>query len=289
MSHPPTSPDPAPALERPPQDVLWHDLTPITGRQTIVELLLPLPWLAASWVAYGTAYWWLGPLASFMFFLCALRLNHEAIHGNLGLSRSGDSIVMHVLSAGMLGSNHADAYCHLKHHQFTMGPDDHEGKCGHMRLWQVLAYGPRFPVDLNLACWTGGSARWRRLMLRDWGAIAGFAALCLLSGQRFLLLHLAVMALAQCLTAFLCGLDHPSGHRPDRAGRTQPARRAGLGGLFDVLSPRTSSVPESPRQPPARTGTAAGCASAGLCGGALAGRGAGAAEVGAVNRARSRL
>lgn len=190
------------APEKAPKGIEWHDLTPLSRWQTLRELTLPLPWLALSWALYASALWPLGAVGSFMFFLCALRLNHEAIHNNLGMGRSKDSVVMHVLSALMLGSNHAEAWCHMRHHKFAMGPDDHEGKCGTMTAWQVLRYGPRFPIDINLAAWRGGGARWRKRMVRDWVFIAGFVALALALGPRFLLLHLAAMIAAQCLSAF---------------------------------------------------------------------------------------
>ncbi len=153
--------------EQPPKGVEWHDLAQVSTRGQLVELALPLPWLALSWGLYASGFWYLGPLASFMFFLCALRLNHEAIHNNLGLGRAGDANVIHVLSALMTGANHAVAFCHLQHHRLAMAPGDIEGKCGHMRFWQVLAYGPRFPVDLNITAWRGGTPRVRRLRSRQ--------------------------------------------------------------------------------------------------------------------------
>ena len=208
--------------ETPPNGVNWHDLTAVSARQRTVELLLPVPWLGLSWGLYSSQLWYLGPLASFMFFLCALRLNHEAIHGNLGLGRSGDSIVMHVLSALMLGANHAVAFNHLQHHRFAMGPGDHEGKCGHMSFWQVLVYGPRFPVDLNLVAWRNGSHRWRWLLLLDWLGIAGFAGVVVWLSVDFLLLHLAAMIVAQCLTAlFAVWITHQGTQASGIAGRSQ--------------------------------------------------------------------
>lgn len=188
--------------EKAPKGIQWHDLTPLNRWHILKELTLPLPWLVLSWAFYASALWPLGAVGSFMFFLCALRLNHEAIHSNLGLGRRGDNIVMHALSALMLGSNHAEAWCHMRHHKHAMGPDDHEGKCGRMTAWQVLRYGPRFPVDINLAAWRGGGLRWRRRMVLDWLWIAGFLVLALVIGERFLVLHIAAMICAQCLAAF---------------------------------------------------------------------------------------
>lgn len=188
--------------EKPPKGIIWHDLTPLSHLDIFRELTLPVPWLALSLMLYASALWPLGAVGSFMFFLCALRLNHEAIHANLGLPRWADSLVMHVLSALMLGSNHAESWCHMQHHKHAMGPQDHEGKCGHMTAWEVLRYGPRFPVDINLTAWRGGNARTRRLIRRDWMWCAGFVVIALLSGQGFLLLHIAAMVCAQCLAAF---------------------------------------------------------------------------------------
>lgn len=215
--------------EAPPKGIQWHDLTSLTAWQRAVELTLPLPWLAMSWALYATALWPLGAVGSFMFFLCALRLNHEAIHNNLGLTRTRDSWVMHVLSALMLGSNHAEAWCHLRHHKFAMGPDDHEGKCGHMTAWQVLRYGPRFPIDINLGAWRGSNARWRRLILRDWLCCVALISLAVISGQRFLLLHAAAMICAQSLAAFFAvWITHQGLAHTNIAARSQrgPLARA---------------------------------------------------------------
>lgn len=188
--------------ERPPKGVPWRDLADVTPRMRLGELFLPLPWLALSLALYASPLWPLGALGSFMFFLCALRLNHEAIHSNLGLDRAGDSIVLHVLSMLMLGSNHAVAHGHMIHHRHVMGPEDFEGKCGHMSALQVLFYGPRFMIDIIRHGWTGGTNRTRRRMLIDALLVAAMLGTALLSGSRALLLHVAAMAVAQCLTAF---------------------------------------------------------------------------------------
>lgn len=189
-------------IERAPKGVIWTDLVDLSRSEILRELCLPLPWLVLSMVLYATALWPLGGVASFMFFLCALRLNHEAIHGNLGISRRGDSVVMHVLSAMMLGSNHAFCHGHLVHHRNAMGPDDHEGRCGHMSLSQVLLYGPRFPIDVTRVAWQGSNTKNRRKILLDWALVAGAVFVALIAGQAFILLHVGAMLLAQCLSAF---------------------------------------------------------------------------------------
>lgn len=208
--------------ERPPKGIRTDDLLGISRWQTIVELTLPLPWLALSWALYASALWPLGALASFMFFLCALRLNHEAIHSNLGMPRCGDQFVIHLLSALMLGANSSIAWSHLQHHRHAMGPGDIEGHCGYMSATEVLLYGPRFPIDLIRGAWVRGGAKWQRRILRDGIGVALMVALCLFIGSRMLLLHLAAMGVAQCLTAFFAvWIIHQGTADSGLAGRSQ--------------------------------------------------------------------
>lgn len=219
--------------ETPPTDVNWRDLTPISRRQTMIELTLPLPWLVLSWGFYASALWPLGAIGSFMYFLCALRLNHEAIHGNLGLPRKCDIAILHVLSGAMCGCNCSVAWSHMQHHRHAMGPKDHEGKCGEMSALQVLLYGPRFPFDLIRAAWSYGGAKWRRRLLIDGIVVALVVSVILTSGLRFLLLHLAAMAVAQCLTAFFAvWITHQGTAHSGLAGRSQRGPLARLAFLM---------------------------------------------------------
>ena len=220
-------------LEKTPQNIDCSDLTAIPRFQFAIELLLPLPWLGLSLVLYSGVLWPLGVFGSFMFFLCCLRLNHEAIHNNLGLSRRWDCVIMHGLSAVMIGSNHADAFCHLKHHRDTLGPYDHEGHCAHMTFWQVFRYGPRFPVELNRAAWKAGSAFWRKRIAVDWICVGAFAVIVLLSGERLLLFHLMAMIAGQCMTAFFAvWITHQGTQGRGIAGRSQRGLVARLGYLM---------------------------------------------------------
>lgn len=224
---------PAPCRESAPTQIDWKDLLPLSPRQRWVELTLPLPWLALSWGLYASPYWPLGALASFMFFLCALRLNHEAIHGNLGQPRHLDIALLHLLSALMIGCNSSVAWSHMQHHRHAMGPGDLEGQCGHMTAREVLLYGPRFPLDLVHHCWQGGGRKWRHRMLRDAMGVVLAIGLVLMSGQRFLLLHLAAMMAAQCLTAFFAvWITHQGTEHSGLAGRSQRGLLARLAYLM---------------------------------------------------------
>lgn len=208
--------------ETAPPHIPWKDLLLFTDRQRCIELTLPLPWLVLSWALYASPLWPMGALASFMFFLCALRLNHEAIHGNLGLPRRVDIALLHLLSTLMMGCNSSIAWSHMQHHRHAMGADDLEGHCGHMSAREVLLYGPRFPLDLIHHCWHRGGPKWQMRMLRDGLGVALAIGLILLSGLDFLQLHLATMAVAQCLTAFFAvWITHQGTAHTGLAGRSQ--------------------------------------------------------------------
>ncbi len=184
------------------RDVAWRDLVAMRPRDGVVECLHPVPWLTLSLVAAQFRLWPLAALASFLFFLTALRLNHEAIHHNLGFGPRGTRRVLHGLSALMLGSNSSVAFNHLHHHARIGTADDIEGKCGHMRLWEVLLYGPRFPVETHLYGWRHGGPQLRRRMAIDLALNAFVIAAALVTLWPLLLYHIAAMLAAQCLTAF---------------------------------------------------------------------------------------
>ena len=203
--------------------VQWRDLVPMRRIEGMFECLHPLPWLATSWLVAAQGWWLVALPCSFMFFLTALRLNHEAIHGHLGLPGRGHRWVMHALSALMLGSNNAVAHNHLQHHRHLDTALDLEGKAGRMSGWRVLLYGPVFPVEMHLDAWRRGGPALRRRMLADSaGNIALVAAAVALPVLRY---HLAVMVAAQCLTAFFAvWITHHDTDHDGLGARTQRSR-----------------------------------------------------------------
>ncbi len=204
--------------------VAWRDLTPMRTVDGLVECLHPLPWLAGSWIFAATGWWLPALFCSFLFFLTALRLNHEAIHNNLGFDLRGHRIVLHGLSMVMLGSNNAVAANHLHHHKHVMQPDDLEGKCGRMSAWRVLAYGPLFPIEMHRAAWNIGSAPLRMRMQIDLVLNLAMIGLFAVTGWAPLAYHLVVVTLAQCLTAFFAvWITHRGCHADQLIARTQRA------------------------------------------------------------------
>ena len=189
-------------LKKMKQVVVWRDLTGMTAHEGFLECLHPAPWLVGSWVIAAQGQWfWALPL-SFMFFLTALRLNHEAIHHNLGFTAAGHRVVLHGLSALMAGSNNAVAANHLHHHRHVMTPSDLEGKCGRMSWLRVLAYGPIFPIEMMRNAWLKGGLAVRTRMVIDAALNAVMLGIWLSTGWNWLAYHLIVVTIAQCCTAY---------------------------------------------------------------------------------------
>ena len=209
--------------------VEWRDLVPMRPIDGLVECLHPLLWLIGSWLFAALAIWPAALFCSFMFFLTALRLNHEAIHCNLGFDRRGHRLVLHGLSALMLGSNNAVAFNHLQHHAHLGTGKDIEGKAGRMSGWRVLAYGPRFPIEMHVGAWRRGDDTLRRRMRIDLGLNVAMIGAALASGATILVYHVLVTALAQCLTAyFAVWITHRHCEADALVARTQRARPINL-------------------------------------------------------------
>ncbi|URW76809.1 fatty acid desaturase [Sphingomonas donggukensis] len=205
--------------------VAWRDLTAMRPADGVVECLHPLPWIAVAWIAAAHGWWLVAFPCAFMIFLTALRLNHEAIHRNLGFGERGHRAVLHVLSALMLGSNSAVAWNHLHHHTHVGKPDDLEGKAGAMPGWRVLLYGPKFPVEMHLAAWRAGGPALRRRMRIDFALNAAVLAATLATGWRVLAFHILAMLIAQCLTAFFAvWITHHDCADDGPVARTQRSR-----------------------------------------------------------------
>src|SRR5712691_258582 len=108
------------------RQVTWRDLVALTPVEVARELVLPVPWLAASLAAAEYGLYALALAFSFIFFLAGLRIVHGACHYAIGLSRRASDIVLFVLSLVMLGSMHTVQWNHLRHHRRCMAADDIE-------------------------------------------------------------------------------------------------------------------------------------------------------------------
>jgi fatty acid desaturase len=185
------------------RSVAWQDLTALSRWEIIKELLLPAPWLIASWLF--AAHGWLLPalLVSFMFFLAGLRLVHNAYHYAVGVPRWLTEGIMAVLSLLMLGSMHAIQFHHLRHHKHCLDEEDVEAMSARMTWLGALLMGPWFPVVLHWKALQMAARKQRRwIVLELLMNVVWITTVFFLLDLGWLRYHVVVMALGQCLTAF---------------------------------------------------------------------------------------
>ncbi|MEP2736363.1 MAG: fatty acid desaturase [Erythrobacter sp.] len=209
-------------LKKAARAVEWQDLAPMKRHESLIECLHPVPWLSLALLCFHISWWPVAIFAEFMFFLTALRVNHEAIHHNLGFGPRGHQTVLHALSLVMLGSNHSVAFNHLRHHRFINTVADLEGKAGKMSLWRVILYGPMFPIECHIAAIRDGGWAWRRKVFADLAFNMVLPALAIATGLMFIAWHFLFMLVAQCFTAlFAVWITHRGCDESQLVARSQ--------------------------------------------------------------------
>jgi fatty acid desaturase len=184
-------------------DVEWKDLLDLSRGEVVYEVLLCLPWLAASWILAYSQLWIPALACSFIFFLCGLRQVHNAFHYAVGLSSRGHELLMFVLSILMLSAMHAVQYNHLRHHRHCMDDEDVEAMSARMPGWKAILIGPYFPYMLHKTALQLGKPSVRRWVLGELGAIALMLGLVLFVWDvGFLQYHVIAMTIGQCLSGF---------------------------------------------------------------------------------------
>ncbi len=185
------------------RSVEWKDLLPLTTYEVVREVLLYLPWLTAALVLAQFQLYVLALPCSFIFFLCGLRVTHNAYHYAMGLRRVATEWVMFTLSVLMLSSMHALQQTHLHHHKHCMDDDDAEAASARMKGWQAICYGPYFYYLIHRKGIELASARQRRWILAEFVTIAVWVTLALtVLHIPLLTYHIIAMSIGQCLTAF---------------------------------------------------------------------------------------
>lgn len=184
------------------RDVKWRDLIRYRTIDTIIELLLPLPWLAgAMWLSAHGDYLLALP-CTFFLFLTLLRVAHNGYHNALGLPRMATDIALMLMSPLMMLPLHAVKVTHLEHHKHCLGELDIEGEAGRKSFWGVIAYGPRFPIDVLRAAWMQGGAHIRRWIVAEFVLIALVWIAAFVTLWPALLYHAIAMTAGECFTAF---------------------------------------------------------------------------------------
>ncbi len=185
------------------RSVEWRDLCDLSQKDVALELFVSIPWLVISLGLAYFEYWFFALGASFMFYLCGLRQVHNAFHYAIGISRGAHEFLMFLLSIIMLGSMHAVQFNHLRHHKHCMDEEDVEAACALMPWWKALLYGPVFPYLLHKTALQKGNVRVRRWVQAELVANVIWISLVLFVFDSVILeYHLAVMLVANCLTAF---------------------------------------------------------------------------------------
>jgi fatty acid desaturase len=193
------------------KQVPWRDLIHLTWWERVYEIVLVLPWLAASLLFYGLSGWWAiaAVVCSFFFFLCGLRVVHNAYHYAMGIGRIGCELVMCALSVLMMSAMHAIQVTHLHHHRHNLDEEDIEAYSAKMPGWKALLLGPLFTWNLHYHGYRLGKQRarwWIRLelvLIAAW-VLFVFAAAPHLSAflASALQWHVIAMAVGQCGTGF---------------------------------------------------------------------------------------
>ncbi len=185
------------------RSVQWHDLLTLSRWEIVKELFLVFPWLATSLVLAQLGFWYIALPFSFIFFLCGLRVVHNAYHYAMGISKIGTELVMFVLSVMMLSAMHALQQTHLHHHIHCMDDDDVEAASARMKGWQAVAFGPYFYYMIHRKGWQEGKPWQRRWIMAELAVIVTWASLALfVLDVPLAKYHVIAMLIGQCLTAF---------------------------------------------------------------------------------------
>ena len=183
--------------------VPWRDLLPTTRWEVARELLIGLPWLAASlWLASKGL---IVPAAvcSFFLWVAGIRQAHGGMHYSLGLSRAATEWAMFALSLTLLGSMHAVQVTHLRHHARCMEDDDDEGFTARMGPLGAILAGPLFTARIFASAMRRGTRAQRRWIVAELSASVAIAATAMLVRPMPVLeYHVFAMAVGHCLTGF---------------------------------------------------------------------------------------
>src|SRR5205814_3345369 len=115
---------------------------------------------------------------SFIFFLCGLRVVHNAYHYAIGIPKPATEWVMFTLSMMMLSAMHALQQTHLHHHKHCMDDEDAEAASARMKGWQAISFGPFFYYLIHRKGIEIATPRQKRWILAEFIAMV---ALCVLA------------------------------------------------------------------------------------------------------------
>lgn len=196
--------------------VRWKDLVELSTREKVVNLLISLPWLGASWFFAYLNWWPLAVVCSFVFFLTGLRQAHDAFHASMGISKTGHHLVMFFLSLIMLCSMHAVKHNHLQHHKHCLDDEDMEGYSARLSWWKAILYGPIFIFLHHYHALKNGSPLTRKWVWLEIACMLAVVILALVWAHPIALYHMGIMVLGEFFTAFFAVWTVHHDCEPDR-------------------------------------------------------------------------
>jgi len=185
------------------RSVEWKDLLELSRWEIFKEIFLWLPWLATALVLQHYGYFLPALACSFIFFLCGLRVVHNAYHYAMGIPRLATEWMMFVLSVLMLSCMHALQQTHLHHHKHCMDDEDAEAVSALMPGWKAIVFGPMFYWLIHKKGVEIAKPRQLRWIIAEFVTIITWVTLAFTVWKNPLLqYHAIAMFVGQCLTAF---------------------------------------------------------------------------------------
>src|ERR1051326_1826989 len=161
------------AHHRPTLRELGDDLTRLSRFRRWCSVISPFAWSAGYWVCATQGFW-----IPAVFCLVALSfvtygsVSHDLVHGNLGLPRRFNDLLLVLLELLALRSGTAYRLAHLYQHRRYPAADDIEGAATKMTLLGALFEGVRFQFKIFRWAWRNHPECRRQLALEA-GLILG--------------------------------------------------------------------------------------------------------------------
>lgn len=207
------------------QRVAWKDLRHLTLKEMLIENNLTIPWFLLSMTLAYLGFYILALPFSAFFFLTALRQVHNGFHNSLGTNKILTWLSLYINSLLMMVSIHAVKFNHIRHHKYCLSEEDYEGKAARMSWYGALLYGPVHLFLIHKVTLQLGNKYYRWNVLLELVSIALLAALVFYYQIHFLMYHIIVMLIGECLMAFFAVWtvhhdthDHPDFARTQRTG-----------------------------------------------------------------------
>lgn len=162
---------------RPRISELGIDLLHFSKWQLTRALAIPCLSLIAFWVFAGWGYWIPAVISLIVLsFVTYGSTSHDLVHGNLGLGKTANDILLAVIEAVALRSGHAYQAAHLHHHARFPRDDDIEAEAARMSLVRSLLEGVIF--QLRIYSWALQNSRGRE----KWIVMEGIVVLVIILG-----------------------------------------------------------------------------------------------------------